>query len=134
MPPHSLTAIVTIAALFLYLGFGVQVGLARKKAGLHAPRMTGDEMVERRLRIHANTLEWLPLLLVPMWLYAVYGSDGVAAGLGAVWIVGRVLYAVGYAADPARRAAGFLVQAVACLILMLGVLWKALYMLVALGA
>ena len=51
--------------------------------------MTGDPVLERTIRAHYNTLEWLPLFLVPLWLFAIYWSDLVAAGLGLIWIVGR---------------------------------------------
>jgi glutathione S-transferase len=134
MRPHSLTTIVTIAALLLYLGFAFRVAIARKKANLHAPRMSGDEIVERHLRVQANTLEWLPLFLVPLWLYAIHGSDVVAALLGCVWIIGRVIYAAAYVADPDKRTLGFWVQALACLALMAMALWKAVYVLLVFGA
>lgn len=134
MRPHSLTTIVTIAALLMYLGFAFRVAIARKKANLHAPRMSGDEIVERHLRVQANALEWLPLFLVPLWLYAIHGSDVIAALLGAIWIIGRVIYAVSYVADPQKRTLGFAIQAFACLALMAMTLWKAVYILLVFGA
>jgi hypothetical protein len=39
-----------------------------------------------------NTLEWMPLFLPSLWLFAMYLGDASAAALGAIWIVGRILY------------------------------------------
>jgi len=46
-----------------------------------------------------------------------------------VWIIGRVLYATGYMADPAKRSAGFLIQLLACAVLLFGALGKIVYSL-----
>ena len=100
MQPHSYVALVTVAALLTYFWMGLRVGQARAKCGVAAPAMTGDPILERHIRVHYNTLEWLPIFLAAMWLFAVYWNDLIAAGLGVVWIVGRILYARGYVADP----------------------------------
>jgi uncharacterized membrane protein YecN with MAPEG domain len=134
MQPHSLVAIVTILALLVYAGMGVGVGRARSKAGIHAPTMTGDPILERAIRVQSNTLEWLPIFLASLWLFALYWSDLVAAALGLVWILGRLLYWRGYIADPARREAGFLVQGLACAVLLFGALGRVLWILIQTGA
>src|SRR6185369_18038499 len=81
MQPHSLVAIVTLLALLTYFWMGLQVAGARGKSGIQAPAMTGHPLLERAVRVHYNTLEWLPMFLVSMWLFAVYWNDLVAAGL-----------------------------------------------------
>lgn len=133
MHPHSYVAIVTLLALLVYLWMGIRVGAARSKSGIAAPAMTGDPVLERTIRAHYNTLEWLPLFLVPLWLFAIYWSDLIAALVGVVWIVGRIIYQVSYVADPAKRSAGFLIQAVAVLVLLLGSLGRVIYMLTVTG-
>ena len=127
MQSHAYVAIVTLLALLTYFWMGLQVGLARAKCGSAAPAMTGDPVLERTIRAHYNTLEWLPLFLVPLWLFAIYWSDLVAAILGLVWVVGRIVYQVGYVADPKKREAGFLIQALAVAVLLFGALGRLLY-------
>jgi uncharacterized membrane protein YecN with MAPEG domain len=91
MQPHTWVAIVTLLSLIMYIGFGLNVGFARGKSGIHAPAMTGDPLLERAVRVQANTLEWLPIFFVSLWLFALYWSDLVAAALGLVWFLGRQL-------------------------------------------
>lgn len=112
---HAAVALVTLAALLLYFWMGFNVGAARGKFGVAAPATTGHPEFERHFRIHQNTLEWLPLFLPSMWLAAFAVGDRLAAALGVLWIVGRFLYMVGYASDPKRRSAGFLIQFLAVL-------------------
>jgi len=78
--------------------------------GILAPVMTGDPVLERTCRAHVNPLEWMPIALPSMWLFAIYRSPAVAAILGLVWIVGRVIYFYGYIADPTKRFPGFFIQ------------------------
>jgi uncharacterized membrane protein YecN with MAPEG domain len=134
MQPHSLVAIVTLLALLSYFWMGLQVGRARSASGISAPSMTGHPQLERAVRVHYNTLEWLPIFLVSMWLFAIYWRDDVAAGVGLVWIVGRVLYALGYMADPGKRELGFLIQALASAVLLFGALGRIVYVLATVGA
>ena len=126
--PHA-TAIVTLLALLAYVWMGVRVGGARRTSGIDAPAMSGDPMLERYLRVQGNTLEWLPIFLGSLWLFAHYWGDLPAAVLGLVWIVGRVLYALGYSADANKRELGFMVQLVATAVLLFGALGKAVLVL-----
>jgi len=133
MQSHAYVAIVSLLALLVYFWMGLQVGKARAKCGIQAPTMTGDPVLERTIRAHYNTLEWLPLFLVPLWLFAIYWSDLWAAVIGLVWIVGRIVYQVGYVADPKKREAGFLIQALAVAVLLFGALGRLVYVLAVTG-
>ena len=129
MIDHRWTAIVTIVALLVYIWMGLQVASARGKSEIEAPAMTGHPLLERANRVHINTLEWLPIFLAGLWLFALSWNDKVAAGLGVAWIVGRLLYSTGYMADPAKRSTGFLIQALVCLVLLLGALGRIVYLM-----
>ncbi len=134
MMEHRWTALVTILALLVYFAMGLQVARARGRSGIEPPAMTGDPVLERANRVHVNTLEWLPLFLAGLWLFAIYWDERVAAGLGVVWILGRLVYSAGYMAAPAKRSMGFLIQFLACAILLFGALGRIVYSLAAGGA
>jgi uncharacterized membrane protein YecN with MAPEG domain len=122
-------AITTLLAGFLCFGMGIAVARAHAKTGILAPTMTGDPYLERCIRAHTNTLEWVPIFLPAMWLFAVYWSPLWAAVLGLVWIVGRIVYFVGYASAPQKRFPGFFIQSMAVIILSLGALGRIIYLM-----
>ena len=123
-----LTALVTCLAILMYFVFSVQVGKARSTYGVKAPATSGNPDFERIFRVQMNTLEWMPIFLPALWLFAMYISDAIAAALGVVWIVGRILYMAGYTEAANKRSMGFGVQAVAAIILWAGasgaILWR----------
>lgn len=133
MRPLGYTAIVTLLALLMYLAMGIAAGRARYKSGVKAPAMTGDPLLERALRVQANTLEWLPIFLGSLWLFAIYWNQLIAAAIGAVWIVGRLIYWQGYMSDPDKRGPGFMIQALAGLVLLLGALGRVIYVTAVVG-
>jgi len=130
MQPHYEVAIVTLLALVVYFRMGLYVGAARKKSGIAAPTMTGDPVLERNIRAQANTLEWLPIFLPSLWLFAIYWNDLAAAALGVVWVAGRIIYRMGYVAEPDKRGLGFAIQAVATFILLFGALGRIIWAMV----
>ncbi len=129
MMDYRCTALVSILALLVYFWMSARVGRARGKSGIAAPAMTGDPILERAVRVHINTLEGLPLFLVGLWLFAIYWDERIAAGLGVVWIVGRLAYAAAYMADPAKRGTGFMIQFLATAALLLGALGRIVHSL-----
>ena len=117
---YHLTALVTCLALAVYLLTSVQVARARATFGIKAPAITGNPDFERVFRVQMNTLEWLPIFLPSLWLFAVYVSDLYAALLGLVWIAGRILYMTGYEKAAEKRRPGFLIPASATAVLLFG--------------
>jgi glutathione S-transferase len=112
------TALVTCLSIALYFFTSIRVAKARAAFGIKAPAITGDPGFERVFRVQMNTLEWMPIFLPSLWLFAIYVSDPIAALVGLVWIVGRVLYMTGYSQAAEKRSRGFGIQAAAT-----GVLW-----------
>jgi len=116
-------AVVILLALIQYVVFGVLVGRARGRYGVKAPAVTGHEVFERYHRVHQNTLELLVAFVPAIWLFGTYLSPSWAAGLGLVFLVGRVLYLRGYVADPAKREIGFGLSMLPIIALLIGALW-----------
>ncbi|WP_407193490.1 MAPEG family protein [Bradyrhizobium sp. STM 3566] len=117
---YHLTALVTLLAIAFYFFTAINVSRSRDKTGVKVPAMSGHPDFERAFRIQMNTLEWMPILLPALWLFAIYISDAIAAGLGAVWIIGRVIYFIGYSQAAAKRGPGFAIQALAAIALWVG--------------
>jgi glutathione S-transferase len=111
------TPLVTLLAIALYFFLATRVGAAHGKFNVKLPATTGHPEFERVYRVHMNTLEWMPIFLAPLWICALYYRDDVAAALGLAWVVGRVLYYVGYRQAVEKRFPGFIIQALACFLL-----------------
>lgn len=98
---------VTLVALVEYLVFAMIVGHMRSRHGVKAPAVTGHPAFERAYRVQMNTLEVLVLFLPALWLASRYWPTAWTAGLGAVTVVGRAIYARAYLRDPQGRSLGF---------------------------
>ena len=117
-----LTALVTCLAILMYFFFSFQVAKARSTYGIKAPATSGNPDFERVFRVQMNTLEWMPIFLPSLWLFAIYVSDPIAAGIGAIWIIGRIVYFIGYSQAAAKRGPGFAIQGIAAIALWAGAL------------
>ena len=124
------TALVTCLAILFYFFSTIQVSKARAAFGVKVPAISGNPDFERVFRVQANTLEWMPIFLPSLWLFAIYISDPIAAVLGIVWIAGRILYMTGYSQAADKRGRGFGVQAGAAILLWLGALGAIVWRLV----
>ncbi|MEY9180228.1 putative membrane protein YecN with MAPEG domain [Bradyrhizobium sp. USDA 326] len=119
---YHLTALVTLLAIAFYFFTAINVSRSRTKTGVKVPAMSGHPDFERAFRIQMNTLEWMPIFLPALWLFAIYISDAIAAGIGVVWIIGRIVYFVGYSKAAAKRGMGFAIQSIAAVTLWAGTL------------
>ena len=99
--------IVAMLAILQYLVFGSLVGRARGKYSIKAPAITGSEAFERIYRVQMNTLELLVALLPAMYVSARYWPAEYVASLGAIYLIGRVLYWRAYVRAPQSRNVGF---------------------------
>lgn len=121
-----LVAIVILLAILEFMVLGAMVGRARGKYGIKAPATSGHDMFERHFRVHYNTLEHLIVFIPAVWLFGSFVSQLWAAILGAVFIVARAAYAVGYVSDPRKREIGAILTVVAEAPLILGALYGAI--------
>ena len=99
--------LVTLLALLEYFAFSFLVGKARMTYGVKAPAISGHEMFERYFRVHYNTLELLVMFVPALWIAAMYWNPMWMAGIGAIYLFGRLLYLQGYVRDPKTRSIGF---------------------------
>jgi glutathione S-transferase len=107
-------------SLLQFFIFCMAVGRARGTYKVAAPATTGNEVFERYFRVQMNTLELLVVLVPSMVIFAIYLSACWAAGLGAVYLVGRIMYFRGYVKAPEKRSWGYGVSATPVLILLVG--------------
>jgi uncharacterized membrane protein YecN with MAPEG domain len=121
-------ALVTLLAAAVYFWMATRVARTRVKTGILPPAMTGDPRLERTIRAHLNMLEWLPIFLPSLWLFAIYWNSDVAAALGLVWIVGRIVYFIGYVSEARKRFPGFFIQSSAAALLLLGAFGRIAYL------
>ena len=125
---YHFTALVTLLAVLVYFYSSVLVSQARGKFGVKLPAITGNEDFERVFRVQMNTLEWMPIFLPTLWLFAIYISDIIAAAIGLVWIAGRIFYLIGYTKSVPQRGPGFGIQASASIVLWIGatgaIVWR----------
>jgi glutathione S-transferase len=118
--------IVVALALVQFLAFGSAVGWARGKYQVAAPATTGNEIFERYFRVQMNTLEQLVVFLPAIWMFATQVSASWAAGLGAVYLAGRLIYFFSYTRDPKSRGLGFALSSLPLIAMVLGVLIAAI--------
>lgn len=126
-------ALVIVLALFEFFVFLLMVGRARGRYGVAAPATSGHELFERHFRVQQNTMEQLLLFLPSVGLFATFISATWAAGLGAVFVVGRAIYAVSYVRDPSSRGLGFGLSMLPNLVLMIGALIGAIRGIIAMA-
>ena len=117
-------AIVIALALLEYMVMGLLVGRARGQYKVDAPATTGNPIFERYFRVHQNTLENLIIFVPAVWLFSQFVNNSLAIALGVIFIVGRIIYAVGYINEPNKRVPGVLISGVVNIVLVLGiVIW-----------
>ena len=131
MTTLPLTSLATLIVVALMFWTAINVGKARAKYEVKAPATSGHEMFDRAYRIQMNTLESAMLLLPSLWIYAGLVGDLGAGVSGAIWITGRIWYALAYQQDPAKRGPGFGMSFLAIAGMWAGGLWAAIKLLIA---
>ena len=114
--------LVVLIALVEYIVFILVVGATRGKYGVAAPATTGNAQWERLYRIQVNTAEQLVLFIPAIYSFAYYVSEPWATGIGAVFLVGRIVYFFGYKKAGDKRLAGAIMTSWPSYILVVGAL------------
>ncbi|MDC0833891.1 hypothetical protein AY599_03480 [Leptolyngbya valderiana BDU 20041] len=114
------TALVTVFALLVYFVITINVGRARAKHKVMPPSISGNPEFERAFRVQQNTSEQLILFLPLLWIFSIFVSEIWGAVLGAIWVVGRILYAWGYYQAAEKRMLGFGMGSLMTMVLLLG--------------
>ncbi len=122
--------VVTILALMQFYWFGIEVGKMRVKHQCKAPDTTGAPEFERMFRVQQNTMEQLVMFVPALWLFAEVVEPLWAAGLGAVYLVGRTVYRAAYINDPKGRSLGFMLTVLPTSVMLIGALGATLYGLI----
>lgn len=116
----ALTALATIATLFVYFFCMIRVGGARAKHGVKPPSVDGPEEFLRVNRVHQNMVEQMVMHLPALWLFAAAWGDLWAGILGLVFAAGRIIYALGYYKAAEKRSMGFAISSLTTIVLILG--------------
>jgi uncharacterized MAPEG superfamily protein len=116
----ELVCVTILLALVEYIVMAALVGRARAKYGIHAPAMTGHPAFERANRVQVNTLEALIVFIPAIWIFATYFNVLWAQILGALFVVGRALYAIGYLQAAEKRGLGAGITGIVNIVLVVG--------------
>ncbi len=112
--------LVTLLAAAQLFWFGIQVGRARSRHEIKAPAMTGEPRFERVVRVQQNTVEVLLIFYPALWVYGLTVSPVWGAGIGAIYLIGRFVYAAGYTEEAGKRGLGFMLSIVPTIVLLVG--------------
>ncbi|WP_244533000.1 MAPEG family protein [Geitlerinema sp. PCC 9228] len=111
-----------MASLLVYYVLTLNVGRARAKYQIKPPQTTGNPNFERVLRVQQNTIEQMLMFLPALWIFSNYVSSMWGAILGSIWIIGRIVYAIGYYQAAEKRGLGFGITSLSTLVLLVGAL------------
>lgn len=119
----DLPALVLCLALIVFIATAIKVGSARGKYKIAAPATSGHPDFERIFRVQQNTLEQLLALIPSFVLFAQYMSANWAAGIGLVWIIGCIWFALAYYAATGKRGPGLIITFFALVVLLGGAIF-----------
>ena len=120
MGDYVYPGILSSVALLVYYFTLFKSGMARGRFKVPAPSHDGPEEYVRHVRAHQNTVEHLVMFLPGLWLFSVAVDPIWAAGIGAIWPIGRLMYALGYYKAPEKRSIGLYISMPPIYIFILG--------------
>ena len=120
MGDYVYPGILSSLALLVYYFTLFKSGMARGRFKVPAPSHDGPEEYVRHVRAHQNTVEHLVMFLPGLWLFALAVDPIWAAAIGAIWPIGRLMYALGYYKAPEKRSIGLYISMPPIYIFILG--------------
>jgi len=105
---YGYVILVAVDSVFINMWLARNVGKARKLYGIEYPKMYSPDNDKFNCiqRAHQNWLEFYPQFLALLFVGGLHLPKTTAAA-GAVYLVGRIVYAQGYSSgDPAKRMRG----------------------------
>eukprot|EP01101_Sappina_pedata_P004583 TRINITY_DN197_c0_g1_i1.p1 TRINITY_DN197_c0_g1~~TRINITY_DN197_c0_g1_i1.p1 ORF type:complete len:177 (+),score=55.35 TRINITY_DN197_c0_g1_i1:66-533(+) len=124
--PLIVPTVIAGTALALYQYQGLEVGMARERLNVPAPATTGAHgEFDLIFRSHANMAESLVSFIPTLFGFSLLVSEKWATILGSTWIVGRILFHLGYKSSAGERKVGALISNIAEKSLLVGVLYVA---------
>ena len=115
---------VVMLALLQYTWFAIEVGRARGRFDIPAPATAGHAHFERFFRAHQNTTEQLVVFLPAIFACAYLVNATLAAAMGLLFVVGRLMYFRGYTDPEKSRSLGFGLGLIANTVLILATLYQ----------
>ncbi|CAM6068877.1 unnamed protein product [Sphagnum tenellum] len=108
-PEYGYVVLTAVSSAILTQWQSIQVSRQRIKSGVKYPKMYEDAEVSLfncYQRAHQNTLESYPAFL-SLLIVGGFGYPITASVCGAIWVLGRVFYSLGYyTGDPNNRFKG----------------------------
>jgi len=115
-----LVQLVIALAMVQFFFFLFAVSRARTTYKVPAPATTGNEMFERYFRVQMNTLELLVMFVPAIVIFSQYFGGYLGAGLGVVYLIGRLVYFTSYVKDPGLRSRGYGLSVLPIMIMIAG--------------
>jgi len=111
LPGYGYVLMTVFLTYFLLFWQGFMVGQKRKLYKVDYPAMYSDTepVFNCYQRVHQNTLERVPIFLAILLSAGLFNAK-MAAAFGFLWLIGRVIYSLGYyTGKPNNRLAGSLI-------------------------
>ncbi len=119
---YGYVVLVALSSFLLNFWQVRHISKLRKKLGIPYPQMTSDKHHEFNCaqRVHLNTLELLPFFFTNLLVGSIRHPK-YAAIFGTVFIVGRVIYSIGYwTGDINKRGPGGVISLVGAMLPLFG--------------
>lgn len=120
---YPITTLALALALMVYFWITLNVGRARGTYGVPAPQSGGHPEFDKRYRVQMNTVEQLVWFVPALLIGVPVLGDLVTGALAATWSVGRIIFAITYYVDPAKRSLGFALTLLPTAVLLLAGVW-----------